>query len=529
MKITKNWIYVPLTDKKAIFMGAVWNEKEKSYRLPNTIGVMQELYLLGFHVEQQLETKKASRASILSLKKKQDAEGNKQLRNYQRVDVNYLKHIGSSGIFNEMRTGKTPTTLALLESKNFQKVIFVVPAGLVYNWQAEAEKWTDYTLVAIKGTKNKRMTQYAEGLAYQNGFIVSYETLRNDITDVLQFIALHPTDAIVVDEAHRLRGFSKAKNKGSKAAKAVMNLAHRIPYRYALTGTPVVKEGQEIWKILHFLYPERFPGYWQFLDRYFELEYNGFGNEVVGYKRKDELQDIINLISVNRKRKEVMPWLPKKQYKSIVLDMNTKQAKMYKNIKETFEHEDKVDAPSILAQLIRLRQTTTCPDILDDTVTNEKENFITEWIADNPDEPLVVFSSFTKTLAKMVKNMNSVKMITGKQSKEEKTENARLFQEGKVNILLCNSQAARVGITLDRAENVIFMDKSYNPSDNEQAEDRIIPVMESHKHGVMITSLVMKDSVDEAIDVLLRHKYNITKVINDGGLDALQRLWKEVK
>ncbi|HSH25117.1 MAG TPA: DEAD/DEAH box helicase, partial [Massilibacterium sp.] len=307
----------------------------------------------------------------------------------------------------------------------------------------------------------------------------------------------------------------------------------RIPVRYALTGTPVVKEGEEIWKILHFLYPDRFPGYWQFLERYFELYDNGFGQEVGKYKRKEELQEILSLISTNRKRKDVMKWLPNKQYQNIKLEMNPKQTKMYENIRDTFEHEDKVDAPSVLAQMIRLRQTTSFPNILDSKVSGEKEKFIMEWLQDHPDEPVIIFSTFTTALVEMAKKLRKkgykLGSITGKQSKAVRDVNGHAFQKGKINVLLCNIKAAGVGLTLDRGETAIFLDKEYNPSDNEQAEDRIIPTTKERNHSVTIISLVMKDTLDEVIDGLLKHKYDITQVINNGGLEALERLWKEVK
>jgi hypothetical protein len=35
------------------------------------------------------------------------------LRDYQKVDVEFLKHKKSIAIFNEMRTGKTPTALSI--------------------------------------------------------------------------------------------------------------------------------------------------------------------------------------------------------------------------------------------------------------------------------------------------------------------------------------------------------------------------------------------------------------------------------
>lgn len=531
MKITNHWIYVNLTRKQAEHLGAVWNDKERMYRLPNTIGALRELYtLFPEHrpILGQEGTKKAiQRAKLLELKQLEDVPGRKELRPYQRVDVNYLKHIGSAGIFNEQRTGKTPTVLTLVEEKGFKHIVIVAPASLLYNWKEEVERWTNFKGILISGKKSERLMKFKESLLKnQNVSIISYETLRNSLTELLKILkeSNKVLDCLIVDEAHRLRSLINGR-RASKVSKAVVALGRHAQTRYALTGTPVVKEGQEIWGILHFLYPDRFPGYWQFVDRYFYQKFNGFGKEIAGYKRKKEIQEILAVISTNRKRKDVMRWLPDKQYQTIYLEMNKEQAKMYDDVYKTFVHEDVIDAPSVLAQLIRLRQIASTPCIFKE-VPNEKEKFILEWLEDNPNESVIIFSTFSRYLEKLHQKIKGSLLITGKVSKEDRDKAVKAFQEGRCKVLLANIKSAGTGLTLDRGETVIFIDKEYNPSDNEQAEDRIVPTSKERNHSIHIISLVMKDTVDEMIEYLLKQKIDITKVINDGGIQALERLFK---
>ena len=328
-------------------------------------------------------------------------------------------------------------------------------------------------------------------------------------------------EGLIIDEAHFLN------NHKSQQSKAVYRLGRLADKRLALTGTPVRSKGEQIYGILHFLYRERWPGYWQFVDRYFEVGSNGFGKEVKGYKRKDELQDILSLVSVNRKRKEVMKWLPPKQYQTIKLDMNDKQKKVYESVQTTFEYEDKIDAPSVLAQLTRLRQIATSPEILVEGVPSEKEKFIMDWIADNPDEPVIIFSVFSSYLQKLYDKLKGSRLITGNVSKSERDQTVKDFQAGKVKIILANIKAAGVGLTLDAGETIIFLDKEYNPADNDQAEDRIVPTSQERNHSMHIISLVMKDTVDEMINGLLKHKIDITSVINNGGIESLERMWRQ--
>lgn len=526
MKVTKDFIYIPLTRKQAEFMGAVWNNKEKMYRLPNTLGVLNELEEIYPQLAEYKTKKLSQRNKLLRLKTLDDVEGDNRLRPYQRVDVNYLKHIGSAGIFNEQRTGKTPTTLVLTKEKGFEKTVIVAPASLLINWKEEVERWTGKKALISTGLSKKRKDIYHRFSENNYSYlVVSYETLRNDIDVVIKVIC--PFDCLIVDEAHRLRSLINGK-RASQISKAVVKLGKHAKTRYALTGTPTVKEGNEIWGILHFLYPDRFPGYWQFIDRYFEKEFNGFGTEINGYKRKRELQDILAVISTNRKRSEVMQWLPPKHYQTIKLEMNNKQKKAYESVRDTFEYEDLIDAPSVLAQLTRLRQLTTCPSILVPEIKNEKEKFIMEWLEDNPNESVIIFSTFSSYLKQLQKKIKGSRLITGEINQKQRDEAVKAFQAGKVRVILANIKAAGTGLTLDKAETVIFLDKEYNPSDNEQAEDRIVPTVKERNHSMTVISLIMKNTVDEMIHHLLEQKIDITKVINNGGIEALERMWRNV-
>src|SRR5699024_7786619 len=102
------------------------------------------------------------------------------------------------------------------------------------------------------------------------------------------------------------------------------------------------------------------------------------------------------------------------------------------------------------------------------------------------------------------------------------------FQAGKSKVILANIKAAGTGLTLDKAETVIFLDKEYNPSDNEQAEDRIVPTAKERNHAMHVISLETNNTVDGMINDLMKHKYDITSVVNSGGLKALERMWKKL-
>lgn len=84
-----------------------------------------------------------------------------ELRDYQLEDVQYLLRKDAMGLFNEQRTGKTPTSLTVMRARDIKHLLIVCPATLLYNWAHECTKWLDTTDVCIiESAKKFREIQY---------------------------------------------------------------------------------------------------------------------------------------------------------------------------------------------------------------------------------------------------------------------------------------------------------------------------------------------------------------------------------
>jgi SNF2 family DNA or RNA helicase len=515
--IEPNFLYVNCTDHQAKQLDAVWVKSKSAYRLPNTLGALRELHRLGYDVAEYGKKKAALKDKFIEMKKVSftaTPERLKMLRPYQKTDIQFLQQLPHAAIFNEQRTGKTPTTLKLIEWEEHEKIIVICPASLVLNWEKEVKTWTNYDVFSVKGTKTKRLKTYQEWELKKGFLVLSKDTAKAD-SDLLNF----KDYALIVDEAHFLRNYQ------SQQSKAIYKLGKHATKRLALTGTPAVNKGDDMYGILHFLYPERFSSYWQFVDRYFKTWDSPWGvREVNGYKRKEELQEILDLISVQRKRSEVMQWIPPKQYQKIEVEMNAKQRKAYEDMLFTFQVEEEgeisVDAPSVLAQLTRLRQICLSPDLLNIKAPSTKEHFILEWLEDNPNEQVNIFSNFSSYLKKLydklrTKNDLGIGLIIGETDKVIRQAVVEQFQKGNIKIILANIQAAGVGLTLDAASTVIFLDRAYEPVSNIQAEDRIIPTTETSNQSCTVIDVVCKNSIDEKIHDILSKKQSVIEVVNN--------------
>ena len=87
-----------------------------------------------------------------------------RLRPYQVKDVEQLTKHKAHGIFNEQRTGKTPTSLVAMTLKAEGRILVIATASMTYKWQEEAKTWTNRNAYVYDGTANNR--KYKIGRAH---------------------------------------------------------------------------------------------------------------------------------------------------------------------------------------------------------------------------------------------------------------------------------------------------------------------------------------------------------------------------
>jgi len=438
-----------------------------------------------------------------------------QLNPYQAEDVAFLSTKDAACCFNQQRTGKTPTILSVLKQKGTEKNLIVCPASIIYQWKEEYEKWMNQPCVAISGTLRQKKELISE---WKSGLVISYDSLKTTKRSdgLIDLILSHKPDSIILDEAHRI------KNPKSANFKSIKRLT-KIPIRYALTGTPSPNKAEEVWSILHFIDNAQWSSYWNFAKEYFKVVKVPYGNqhlEIGNFKpgKKRQLQEYLNTIATNRKRKDVMKWLPKKDYIRIKLPLSSQQKKYLSELANYFETET-VITQGILDRLIRYRQICLDPGLLSLKGNSPKTDWIIQYLKDYPEKPIIIFSKFTSYLDKLTNSLvhNNINFgtIFGSTPTLQRHQLVNEFQNGRLNLLLINIDAGKEGLTLDRAEVTIFTDKYPPIGDIEQAEDRFVSTSEDKADKPhTIIELCMKDTYDEQLYDLLEQRKSETDVIN---------------
>jgi SNF2 family DNA or RNA helicase len=525
----ENFVYLidtPFGKKEDMkqYLSGVWvsNKKFKGFRFPKNVHCMRELvrYFPELRTNEEFVRDGQTMSDDLNfwLNKKESNIApfyDNRLRGYQMQDSWYLQSRGSCLVLNEPRTGKTPTMITVMKALGTKRNLVICPSSLVLNWAKEFKQWyPEMKVYPVTGNKNKRIQIYADCRAtrYVNTvIIISKDTWKLDKE-------LHELsyDTAIVDEAHFLRNWK------SKQSEAIFKI--KATYRYPLTGTPSVKHGSDVYGLLHFIDPTRYSSYWQFTDRYWEIQDNGWGKDIANAKkaREKELLSLMEINSVQRKRQDVMKWLPKAQHQTIPVQLEGKQLKLYNQMLDTFmaddeETEHEIDTMNKLSQLMRLRQLCLDPRLLGFDVRGSKTDALLEW-AENNTEPFIVMTTFSSYFElvkpELEKLGKKVEVIDGSVTKSNRQRIVEDFQSGKVDILLANIIAAGTGLTLDRSDTIIVLDKSFNPADNEQAQDRIVPTTEDRYHPINVISLVADGTIDERVNEILDAKEDLTKLIN---------------
>lgn len=512
-------------------LSGVWTDtakRGKGWRFPKNLHAYRELYKHFPELRSNLnfmEDYKFSKVYVEKIlhQKEHFKFDNPKLREYQNRDACFLEARGNLNggclVLNEPRTGKTPTMISVIKALNKVKNLVVCPSSLVLNWAKEFSVWyPECRVFAIAGDKRQRsktISDFYNALYSKKPcvMIISKDTLKIEITAQLEDMVV---DTMIVDEAHFLRNYK------TKQSEAIFQVQAGI--KYALTGTPAVTHGSDVYGLLHFIDPHQFSSYWQFVDRYWQINDNGWGKDVGKPKveREDELKTLMALNSVQRKRKEVMKWLPDATHQTIPVQLGKKQNKYYEDMFETFMVEDSelehgVDTMNVLSQLMRLRQICLDPRLLGFKEVGAKTTALLEF-AEGMSDPFVVMTMFSSYFdlvkPELEKLGKKVAIIDGSVSKINRQRIVEKFQRGEIDILLANIIAAGTGLTLDQSDTILFLDKSFSPADNEQAQDRIVPTTKEKYHPINIISLVAEGTVDERINEILDRKEDLTKIIN---------------
>lgn len=440
---------------------------------------------------------------------------------YQQEAVERMIASDSFLLADEMGLGKTVSSLWEIRERGrtqgVNRVLVVCPKSVISVW-TDHIKWLLPKAEVYSSAKEMNRAGQSDHIQF---VVTNYEQVRINNGDYLKIW----WDYVVSDEAHYL------KNRKALRTRATKRL--RAKYKRALSGTPMVNRPDELWSILNWLYPSRFKSYWRYFEyfvRYVQLVGpHGSYKKIVGPKNTDELKEILEPFMLRRLKRDVLKELPEKYYTHLRVEMSPQQRRAYEEMrKESLawvgSHEDEpVPAPMVVARLTRLRQFAAAYAYRDDegnmrmSEPSCKLDALMELLEDT-EEPIVVYSQFKQMIKMAEVRLAKAKIpfvsLTGDTPNSERGPLVEAFQSGKAKVFLGTTKAGGVGITLHRASTVVFLDRSWSPADNLQAEDRLHRI--GQKNAVQVIIIQSDAKVDQDVEKKLDLKWSWIRTILGG-------------
>jgi len=393
--------------------------------------------------------------------------------------------------------GKTVQTLAAVPDN--APVLVIGPAVAKGVWLREAKRWRpDLLPVVLSGRESFRWPRPGELL------VTNYDILPTlDAIKALDFAP--PGIVLVFDEAHRLKGSKSQRTERSRLiAQRARDAWGRV---WLLTGTPIENKPPELWNVLKVADIEReaFESWKKFVELFggYKDKYNGMHwSEHPDPSVPVRLQRVM----LRHRRVDVLPDLPPTMFQNLEVSITEKmRVELDKLVFRLSDFCDVTDPYAIL-------EATRHEKVAFETVGNirsllalAKTPSMLEYIEEFEEarEPVIIMSAHLAPL-KALRGRDGWNILDGSTKSSDRTDMEERFQRGELLGLACSIRAAGVALTLTRSAQVVFVDESWTPSENEQATDRVRRIGQTR--GVVVTRLFADHNIDRHVLKVLGRK-----------------------
>lgn len=477
--------------------------------------------------------------------------------------LKYMKHRQRNGFIlaDEMGLGKTLEIINMAlyhrDAYHYQHCLIICCVNTAkFSWKEDIETHTNGCETAyILGTRKKRNGGYSygggaeklsdltTGCMYGDAscsklpyfLIMNIEALRTRAGRVytieqqlIEMIHQGQIGMIAIDEIHKNASPKSIQGKRLLNMKKKTGIAAEwVP----MTGTPIVNKPTDVYLPLKLIDGHTYKDYWSWCQHF--CLYGGYGDhDIIGYRNIPQMKLMLKRNMLRRLKNDVLE-LPEKTYYTEYVENTPVQCRLYTKVTNELvsDRDEIVHSVNPLVRMLKLRQVNGCPELIDDAISIDKSYLsknaklvrVMELIDDIIDrgEKVVVFSNWTaplKTLYRFIATKYKVCCFTGTMSEESRQKHKTVFLNNpEYKVMLGTIGALGVNHTLTSANNVIFYDDPWNPATKHQAEDRVYRI--GTTKSVNIYTVIVKDTIDEVVNNILKNKQDMSSYIVDNGLD----------
>jgi hypothetical protein len=438
---------------------------------------------------------------------------NCELWNHQRQSYRYVSTMWRYGqgclLYAETRTGKTRTTLYLLRDHCRGGAMVFCPKNVIPVWLREAWKIGMDGLVTFdSGTWSDRAARIDEDLKEGKRciYVINYAAALNEDMAVVA----RKMNAIVADESQKI------KMMGGETQRAFESFS-QVPLRIGLSGTPMTQGPQDVWGQYRFLCPDAVDAkYYRFLSRYCEIDKH---NKVIGVRDADGFNSMFYSHALHVSR-DVLD-LPPVHHIDWPVKLNSKSMSIIDDIMAgvviKLKENEELSIACVATELIRMQQITSGflprPSGGIDEVNTAKEDALVDILESlPPDEPVVVFGTYTEDLDRIERAAKRVGVTSSRKS--GKINQLSGWQNGETSVLACQTRAGGIGEDMVRAHYCIYYSAWYSLEDYLQSHDRIHGP--GQENPCTYYHLSAQGTINDWIYYALQNRLNMTQTLIGG-------------
>ena len=456
---------------------------------------------------------------------------------HQLVALEKSWHKENFAYFMEMGTGKTKVlidNLAMLYDKGkVDGALIIAPKGVINTWYEQElpthlPQHIENVTVLWQPNINKKYEEKLKTIfeieTALHILIMNVEALSTDkgVKYASKFLNTHKV-LMAVDESTTI------KNPSAKRTKNIVGLGKSAKYRRIMTGSPITKNPLDLYSQCEFLDPWLldFTSYYAFRNRYAEMKtmhLRGRSIQVVSeFKNLGELSETVKNFSYRVLKEDCLD-LPPKNFIKRYVSLTPDQKKIYEQMKKAAMAvlNGKVTTTmTVLTQLMRLHQITCGHFTADDgSIQSVESNRLNELmnVLQETEGKAIIWANYQLSVGEIIQRIikeygkDSYVHYYGLTPQEDRQDNIRKFQNGpECRFLIGTPQTGGYGITLTKANTVVYYSNGYDLEKRLQSEDRAHRI--GQKKNVTYIDLICEDTVDEKIVEALRKKINIASEV----------------
>ena len=331
-------------------------------------------------------------------------------------------------------------------------------------------------------------------------------------------------DTIVIDE------FTAFKNRTAKRSKNLKDIIHHFTNRIAMSGTPNSNTILDVWHPAYLVDDGERLGarFFQFRSQVCTPKFNGFANEWID---KPDAEDAVAIrlrdITIRYALSECMD-LPDNVTRTINTNLSKQVQQKYKLLADDsvlYTKTGTVNAVHAGARVKKLLQLVTGAVYDEDKLVqfiHQERYDIVMTLVEQRAHTLVAFNwrHERDALIELAEKQGvTYEVIDGTVKAEKRKDIVTRFQAGQIKMLLCHPQSAGHGLTLTKANTIIWCSPTYNAEHFQQFNQRIHRAGQTQKTETILIQArnTWEPEVYKKLNTKLGRMENLLSILQEVG------------